>query len=198
MIKQLAGLMAVFGLFIAGTASAQILGSVHDFTTELSPNTDLCAFCHTPHDSDITVSEAPLWDHELTTATYTPYDTVTMDATMSGDSTTYGISRLCLSCHDGTVAVDSYGGVTGTNLISGNWPGVGVNYVAGDLSAEHPISVPTTDPDVRDTPLNAGTQLFGGQVECASCHDVHDQTGLGSLLTVTNAASELCLSCHIK
>jgi len=117
---------------------------------------------------------------------------------MSGDSTTYGISRLCLSCHDGTVAVDSYGGNTGTNTIGAVWPGVGTNYVSLNLSAEHPVSVPTTDPEVRDTPLNTATPLFGGQVECASCHDVHDQTGLGSLLTLTNAASELCLSCHIK
>jgi predicted CXXCH cytochrome family protein len=142
-----------------------------------------------------------LWDHTLTTATYTPYSTITMNETMSGDSTTYGISRLCLSCHDGTVAVDSYGGNPGgTTLITdvGAWTGVGAGYVSGVLTQEHPISVGTADPDVRDTPTNAATQLFSGNVECASCHDVHDQTGLSNLLVLTNDASALCLSCHNK
>jgi predicted CXXCH cytochrome family protein len=201
MFKKLAGLTAIAGLFIAGTASAQIQGSVHDFTGELTGNTDLCAFCHVPHQSDSTVSDAPLWDHTLTTATYTPYSTITMNETMSGDSTTYGISRLCLSCHDGTVAVDSYGGNPGgTTLITdvGAWTGVGAGYVSGVLTQEHPISVGTADPDVRDTPTNAATQLFSGNVECASCHDVHDQTGLSNLLVLTNDASALCLSCHNK
>jgi predicted CXXCH cytochrome family protein len=200
MLRKLAGLTAVAGLFIAGTASAQIQGSVHDFNAEIGTNNDLCAYCHVPHQADSAVSDAPLWDHTLTTATYTPYSTITMDATMSGDSTTYGISRLCLSCHDGTVAVDSYGGAAGTTLISdvGAWTGVGAGYQSGVLTQEHPISVPTTDAEVRNTPTSAETKLFSGNVECASCHDVHDQTGLSNLLVLTNDASALCLSCHIK
>ena len=205
MFKKLVGLLtvAVAGLLLSGVASAQITGSVHDFTGELTPNTDLCAFCHTPHDSDTSVSDAPLWDHALTVAAYTPYGvgSTTMDATMSGDATTFGISRLCLSCHDGTVAVDSYGGTTGTNTMLSipAWTGVGANYKTLDLSAEHPVSVTTTaDADVRDTPTAAETRVFGGMVECASCHDVHDQSGQPSLLVMDNAGSAMCLSCHIK
>ena len=199
MFKKLAGLTAIAGLFIAGTASAQITGSVHDFTAELTTS-DLCAFCHTPHAADATITEAPLWDHELTTKTYTSvYDSITMDATMVGETTTYGISRLCLSCHDGVTGVDSYGGVTGTNTMqnTAGWSTVGANYQGVDISQEHPISVPPTDAEVRDTPLN-GVLYFGGNVECASCHDVHNQSGFQPLLAIDNTGSQLCLSCHQK
>lgn len=201
MLRKLAALTAVAGLFFAGAASAQIDGSVHDFRTELTGNTDLCAFCHTPHDADATISEAPLWDHALTTKTYTSvYTSGTMDVTMSGDTTTYGISRLCLSCHDGVTGVDSYGGVTGTNTMQSvtGWDTVGANYQGVDISQEHPISIPPTDAEVRNTPSNTATAYFGGNVECASCHDVHDQSGQPSLLVMDNAGSAMCLSCHQK
>jgi predicted CXXCH cytochrome family protein len=202
MFRKLAGLTAVAGLFIAGTASAQILDSKHNFTAEIAGNTDLCAYCHTTHQADGTVADAPLWDHTLTTNSgFTPYSSITMNATMGNDTAAYGISRLCLSCHDGTVAVDSYGGGAASTFISNvafSGGTVGAGYQSADWSQEHPISVPTTDPEVRDTPSNAETRLFSGNVECASCHDVHDQAGTSFMLAVTNDSSALCLSCHIK
>ena len=57
----------------------------------------------------------PLWNHKVTTATYTLYSSPTLKATLS-QPTHYG-SKLCLSCHDGTVALDSFGGNTGTTFI---------------------------------------------------------------------------------
>jgi predicted CXXCH cytochrome family protein len=203
MFRKLAGLTAVAGLFIAGTASAQITGSVHDFRPDIG-GTDLCAFCHVPHAADSTISEAPLWDHALSSKTYTlVYSSGTMDAAMDTDVATYGISRLCLSCHDGVTAVDSYGGngFSGTNTMQSvtAWQSVGQNYQGTDISQEHPVSVPPTDAEVRDTPNNPTlVKYFGGQVECASCHDVHDQSGQPRLLVMDNAGSALCLSCHIK
>jgi predicted CXXCH cytochrome family protein len=203
MFRKFAGLTAIAGLFIAGAASAQIQGSVHDFTDDIAGNTDLCAFCHVPHDAIPDVTEAPLWDHTLTSASYTPYSSGTMNDTMSGNSTAYGISRLCLSCHDGTVAVDSYGGVTGTNLITNAVfdAGVGANYVSGDISQEHPVSVAgatSTDSNIKAAPTETGVLYYGDNVECASCHDVHDQTANSFLLTASTDASALCLACHIK
>jgi predicted CXXCH cytochrome family protein len=35
-------------------------------------------------------------------------------------------------------------------------------------------------------------------IECGSCHDVHNSQSLPALLWKSNAASALCLSCHIK
>ena len=75
-----------------------------------------------------------------------------------------------------------------------------------DLSDDHPISISwdTNDDGLRDDigtpPEVAGESILYGasqQIECASCHDVHDNTN-APFLRVDNAASALCLSCHDK
>ena len=79
-----------------------------------------------------------------------------------------------------------------------NWQGL-------DLSNDHPIAMtyPTSAQDpLFNTPLDPlggwpDIPLFGGKVECASCHDVHDP-GLVPFLRTSNTASALCLRCHIK
>lgn len=203
--KKLTGLIAVSGLFIAGVASADVLNSAHDFQAEMT-TTDLCAVCHTPHTSDTTVSDAPLWDHTLTTASYTLYSGLDLQGTIGQPG---GISKLCLSCHDGTVGVDAYGGAAGTaaNEIDGaNFGGVGTGMLDLDLGSEHPISITyedsagggTQDPDLNERTSFTNVQLFSGSVECASCHDVHDESTGTALLVTTNAGSALCLECHAK
>jgi predicted CXXCH cytochrome family protein len=126
-----------------------------------------------------------------------------MNTTMSGDVTTWGISRLCISCHDGVTAVDAYGGAAGTTTMRDipAWAlkGVAYNDTNRDLKQEHPVSVSATpDPDIRTTPLNAATRLFSTNVECASCHDVHRGTSQPNLLVMDNTGSAMCLSCHDK
>ena len=64
-----------------------------------STEADICIFCHAPHN---TTGVGPLWNHALSAATYTPYSSSTLKATV-GQPT--GASKLCLSCHDGTVAL---------------------------------------------------------------------------------------------
>ena len=39
--------------------------------------------------------------------------------------------------------------------------------------------------------------LFGGKVQCASCHDPHDAT-YTPFLVVDNTGSALCRKCHTK
>ncbi|OGW25830.1 MAG: hypothetical protein A2X59_00415 [Nitrospirae bacterium GWC2_42_7] len=115
----------------------------------------ICIFCHTPHNSS---SDAPLWNHLITTETnYTHYWTATLNAYSSAASAPEidGYSRVCLSCHDGTVAlgavksrITTYG--EGTTKIQMNFvSGVvdasgkligGTGYVGTDLSGDHPIS----------------------------------------------------------
>ena len=204
MFKKLTGLTAVAGLFIAGTASADIANSVHDFRTELS-TTDLCAVCHTTHDDTSGIAEAPLWDHTVTTTQYVPYTSPTMDSITSPTAVSpSGISALCLSCHDGTIAVDAYGGNPGGtagNEIGTLFPGVGSGMLDADMSSEHPISMSYDAADAagfQTDPLD-GIPLFGRNVECASCHDVHNQVGANAALLInTNDGSAICLDCHIK
>lgn len=204
MFKKLVGLLtvAVVGLFLSGVASAQITGTAHDFSGAgyTGLNGEICIVCHTPHNADATVSGAPLWNHEITaTAAFTLYSSPTMTATVTQPA---GASKLCLSCHDGTVGVDNFGGQTPVtpDLITGG------ALVGTDLSDDHPISFPyTLDGGLHDpTTTNSGLggtidvdMLFAGSVECASCHDVHNNT-FAPFLRKVNTASALCLTCHNK
>lgn len=192
-------------LMLCTTGYSQgIVGSKHDFTSEAWA-TEVCAVCHTPHDAKTGITNAPLWNHESTSATFTAYTSTTMNAAVGQPD---GISKLCLSCHDGTVALDNYGGTTnGTNLATGG------ALVGTDLSNDHPISftynaaLSSADNGLHDpTSTNSGLGstitddlLFGDKLECASCHDVHNSVGGTSfLLRIDNTSSALCLKCHNK
>ncbi|MCF6178202.1 MAG: cytochrome c3 family protein [Geopsychrobacter sp.] len=199
---------------MTSTAFAAITGSKHDFSgaAYATATGNICIFCHTPHNSDTTVANAPLWNHEVTAATYTLYSGQgTLNATMAQPS---GISKLCLSCHDGTVAIDSFGGATGTTNITG------AALLGTDLSNDHPVSFlydaalntadsgiynPTTQASglgsTIDVDLLFGATAGSKTLECASCHDVHrsDETvAFQPMLRKSNTASALCLTCHNK
>jgi predicted CXXCH cytochrome family protein len=216
MFRKLAGLTAVAGLFIAGTASAAgpdaIGGSAHDFSAQGWSGGEICVVCHTTHNGPV-AQGAPLWNHTLTTGGtgWSLYVGVDMQATPldpAAGQPGEGISTLCLSCHDGTVALDSFGAAPGTSTFIGD-----INTAANvttNLTDDHPIAIPFNNalqPDMQDpavaTTAIGGTiaddLLFGGRVECASCHDVHN-AGLGTtkLLVLDNDASNLCQTCHLK
>ncbi|MFZ4704940.1 MAG: cytochrome c3 family protein [Bacteroidales bacterium] len=185
---------------------AQIAGSGHDFSSAgWNASGEICIVCHTPHNADLTVAGAPLWNHSVSQVpSYILYSSVTMDAVVGQPD---GSSKLCLSCHDGTVALENFGGVnTGTQLMTGN------ALVGTDLSNDHPVSFLYDDIlagsdlglfDPTNTQSGLGgtiteTMLQGGKVQCASCHDVHNSANLPNLLLKSNAASALCLTCHDK
>ena len=178
-------LMAVFasaGLFIA-TADAQgISNTKHNLTTtgpgpNKSDATDICVFCHTPHGSDTSAS-APLWNRVLPNpASFQTYDdlgTSTLDGTVLSVGS---VSLACLSCHDGSQALDtvlnapgsgnfnSAGvdmGVTwdpGNTLDPDDSLGAGITNLGTDLRDDHPVGVQyggflvggnKIDPDFKD------------------------------------------------
>jgi hypothetical protein len=195
-------------LVSAGT----IVGSAHDFSARGWGSTQLCIFCHTPHNASTTVAAAPLWNHASSVATYTLYSSATMNATVGQPGVT---SRLCLSCHDGTVAIDSFAARTGTTFVTGganlgtnlsNDHPIGILYNAALVTADGGLADPATTTitigsgaDVRTGTINA-VMLFSGNVECASCHDVHNKFTVagGDLLKYTMTASGMCMQCHRK
>lgn len=195
---------------LAGT----ITGSAHDFTAQSWSGGRICIACHTPHKADTSITDAPLWNHANSTASYTLYSSPTLKATISQPG---GGSKLCLSCHDGTVAVNSFGGVTGTTMISAK------NNIGTNLKASHPIgftydtALSTAngslfDPATKAVTIGSGTQtktgtlnavlLYGGKMECDSCHDVHNTFTVGAagtgLVKVDQAGSKICIACHNK
>jgi hypothetical protein len=74
---------------------------------------EVCVYCHTPHFANPEAVDAPLWNRMNSGAVYTPYSSSTMDTT-PGQPT--GNSVACLSCHDGTVALDALVNAPGRGL----------------------------------------------------------------------------------
>lgn len=200
-------------LFILALISVQVLqaqtivGSKHDFSTQAwntSVGQQICIVCHTPHNASTTVTNAPLWNHASTAATYTLYASSTLNSTMAQPDAS---SKLCLSCHDGTIALENFGTTTnGTHFITS------VYNLGSGLNNDHPVSftydaaLATADGGLKNPATAAsglgGTinqnMLFGGKMQCASCHDVHNSAGQPKLLLKANTASALCLTCHAK
>jgi len=183
------------------TRGQTIIGTAHDLSNGGGPgNSDqVCVFCHTPHNGLSTL--VPLWNHPTTAVgNYTLYPSGGTLQAVPGQPT--GASRACLSCHDGTLAADSHGSVVGTTFVTGG------ALLGTDLSNDHPISftydaaLATADGDLV-SPASAsqvvpGIPLFSEKVECASCHNVHDNTTAQPFLRVSNAGSALCIKCHTK
>ena len=191
-------------LIVAGSAITGIAGSDHDFSSQGWSAGKICSPCHTPHGATTSVADAPLWNHEVTAATYTLYSSSTLDSSVGQPE---GRSKLCLSCHDGTVAIDNFGGFAGGTVLIPGKAAIGT-----DLADDHPISLTYDtslasadgelhDPATTITALGgtiADDLLIGGRLECASCHDVHDTSGNQDLLRIDNSGSALCLTCHDK
>ena len=220
------------GLLFSAPASAQIAGTAHDFSDDTTWNAtgEICVVCHAPHNTVETLEQGgtgslgPLWNRTLSAVSnYTVYSSAGragsfLEATTVQSPDPSGVSKLCLSCHDGTIAIDSFGrdaaglpNTAGTTLIDAINPNLNIGEGAGtdgNLSNDHPVAFtfPTTDTEIYtfsggfvDGPNPGILPLFGAgdQLECATCHDVHG-TGNAKLLRVDNAASGLCLSCHDK
>jgi len=229
---------------LAGTKTP-IANSKHDLssgssaTIRSNSQTQICIFCHTPHNA---VPNIPLWNRsnsDLTANTayklYTSSATLTYAKGTRSVLATDSISLLCLSCHDGTLAqlgsrarnkagATDMGTIADHTVAANEWgtvAGGGTNKAnfGADLTSDHPIgfTYPSTDPEKRLfdrsvalTKMNTGSAsdvtakaIFfkaggaDGQMECASCHMVHDDANKYFLRT-TNANSQLCLACHDK
>lgn len=167
--------------------SASGPGTIHAIS-----ETRICIFCHTPHNA---TPSSPLWNRDLSGANYDTYESSTIDVTVTQPT---GTSRLCLSCHDGTIALGAVnseaGGVQMSMELSGRPSRLGT-----DLRDDHPFSFsydeaqlnePQLQPNLPDEMLNNGNY-----VQCTTCHDPHDDK-FGMFLLVDNKFSGLCLKCH--
>jgi predicted CXXCH cytochrome family protein len=177
--------------------------------------TGICKFCHTPHNAS---PAAPLWNHEITEVTdYIHYWSPTLLSYASAEAAPPidGYSRLCLSCHDGTVALGAL--INQGELIetTPDFMTLGMEgYIGTDLSGGHPISIifdqtlanrrntesnllplnwPLTDKEVKLYPTQGG---YG--VQCTSCHDPHGGKGAPEAPPFWRKQTydDVCLVCH--
>jgi len=188
------------------------LTSVGPGPVKATTNDGVCTFCHTPHNANL-ASNAPLWN-QTSAAASTIYTTYQSSTTKSIAANTPfpqpdGSSLYCLSCHDGVNAINStvsrgiISMAATANLTGGKLtPGVNSN-LGKDLSDDHPISFtyPTAQSELlaaASFPAASGkVKLFGGKMQCITCHDSHDDTN-GKFLVISNSGSALCEACHLK
>lgn len=220
-MRSIRGIAAIGAFLTAGVAwGGTITGSAHDFTTSSWSGGRICIACHAAHNNDTNIVDAPLWSHKNSTiASYTLYSSPTFDGsgTMAQPS---GSSKLCLSCHDGSVAVDSFGGRTGTAYVTtfigknGNLKGdhpIGFNYDAALFAKDSSLADPSSSVTIGSgaqtkTGSITNVMLYNGKLECASCHDTHNTftaaapAGATSnkLIKITEVGSGICLACHKK
>ncbi|NDY41418.1 cytochrome C [Dissulfurirhabdus thermomarina] len=172
-------------------------GGLHDLKAPEEKR--VCIFCHTPHHA---THVTPLWSRELSTRVYDLYRSSTLKAA-PGQPT--GASRLCLSCHDGTIALGQLNGSYTISTLGPIPPGpTNLDDPEHSLRDDHPISFAYT-PDLAlgnelaDPSLlpARGIKLEGGRLECTACHDPHDNR-YGRFLVMDDTDSRLCIQCHEK
>jgi hypothetical protein len=187
--------------------------------------TAVCIFCHTPHNAR---PSNPLWNHELSAVeNYTNYWSPSLKSYASEAEAPPidGFSKLCLGCHDGTVAL---GAIISSEEEIETVPdflteGM-LGYLGTDLSGGHPISIIYDESLVMQR--NSQTDLFhlqwpirklgerapigdpdvkiyptqgGYGVQCTSCHDPHGGKGGAGAPPFWRKTiyDEVCLVCHI-
>lgn len=209
----------------------------------------ICIYCHHTHNAfaatgnlgssySATVgvlTHSPLWNHNLAATSFTGYDNgIRMGANAvngtdkrhalnahdaGGGTRIAGVSLLCMSCHDGVVAMNTYSQATGSPLNAAEGDGSAISTTAafkGTLNNHHPMGFNYADVQAEDKEIAAptvvvtpdsditiGDLLCGANstMECVTCHDVHNvrnQVGAERFLWRTNDQSNFCLTCHLK
>jgi hypothetical protein len=148
---------------LSNTFNTTLLGTGNHVTD----TADICVFCHTPHNADVTQTDnPPLWNKRLNTGqayqTYAQMNSASIDGQILAVGS---ISLACLSCHDGAQAMDNMinapgsggldstgGGAGGRNLVwtgspridaggLGQMTGIAAVGSGGDLRNDHPIGI---------------------------------------------------------
>jgi predicted CXXCH cytochrome family protein len=193
-----------------------IAGGPHDLsggsalrTTNATIDGQTCIFCHTPHGGSNSI---PLWNRRAPSgAAYQLYTSSTSDVTTTAALVAASVSGACLSCHDGTIAMDVLADVNGlafgpsvaftrqgtakatyaagapgaNNVMSGGLPFLGT-----DLRNDHPVSV------VYETARAATASEFVTQVVNGAKITVGASNPVPLFGSSAANATIECASCH--
>lgn len=198
--------MAWAGLVAAvSRGDESVVNSKHDLSARgpgpirAVQESEVCIFCHTPHNA---APQTPLWNREDPRRHYRIYQSSTTDARIDQPS---GPSKMCLSCHDGSIALGNVLSRPQSQpiVMTARTIPPGTADLTTDLSDDHPIgfrydrALSNVDHQLRppevvtpDLPLGVHDELH-----CSTCHDPHNNQ-LGDFLRVTDQMSVICLSCH--
>jgi predicted CXXCH cytochrome family protein len=192
-------------------SKATVENSGHDMRVDPigAPSYAVCSYCHTAHQTVEANAVDPLWNHELSTATYGVYESYTMDATPEELGGLATASNLCLSCHDGTVAVNAlYSNGAGDIFMSDLEPSAVVGGGPNGLTDDHPVNFiydaaraiqdgGVIEPfSTRWVDAGENLPLYDSRVQCATCHDAHAGGGGPFLRRRDTGTATVCLDCH--
>ncbi|RJQ19727.1 MAG: hypothetical protein C4560_05900 [Nitrospiraceae bacterium] len=170
--------------------------------------TRVCVFCHTPHGAAAT----PLWNHTLSQASYIlPSSSIDEWSTLlsSPQNPPDGDSKLCLSCHDGTVAIGAIVNLGGSaTTVSMQDSGTGYltpggllsssssGYLGTNLSGDHPVSIEVNPSLISDK----DTQCINNDVSFKLCYPQKPvkltPTGNRYGIGPSTGVGVQCSSCH--
>jgi predicted CXXCH cytochrome family protein len=199
----------VLALLPAWPAHAQIADTKHNLSVSgpgpirSTTEEEICIFCHTPHRARTDVGI--LWNRpDSPVPSYSTYQSSSLLAAVGQPN---GASKLCLSCHDGTIALGTIISRPDEVPFAGGirFMPEGESLLGTDLSDDHPISFLYDDLLAQDSgelvspsTLNSEVRLDGlDRMQCTACHDPHDDT-LGKFLRRSMSFSALCVTCHQK
>lgn len=158
------GFVALSLLLCANVSVAGIFNTKHNLgstglnaASNFSGTREICVFCHTPHGGDGEAA-VPIWNRRLDPDGFQTYDqlgTTTLDAVVEPVGS---VSVACLSCHDGTQAMDAVLNEPGSGrrvpgFFNGAWSGqaapVGgrigpttvITNLSKDLTNDHPVGI---------------------------------------------------------
>lgn len=204
----------VLSLLVLATPAqpGRIVDTKHNLSTSgrgeirSSTETRVCIFCHSSHNSS---PDGPLWGHQTTTTgSFKTYRRATLKSQPQQPN---GSTKLCLSCHDGTIAVGAIKGLSRAIPMqnvgaSGAIPQLNKSNIGRDLSGTHPVSIPYKQATalsvshLRWPPVDAEKKVgpdADGFVQCTACHDPHDNSR-SDKYPFWNKSSfdEVCKTCH--
>ena len=197
------GLALVLPAGLMAQTKSTVFGTDHD----ISGLGGGCKSCHVSHQAS-PKGETLLWARDFpTTATFGTYTSPTMNSTALEVGGAYSPTNrptgakvytvLCLSCHDG---------ITTPSVITATDGAAIANPTESDgLKNDHPVNMPYVldgglEPiaTVEAGPIKLYVQGADKTVQCASCHNVHDNTNSPFLRAAnTNAKAGLCTRCHL-
>jgi predicted CXXCH cytochrome family protein len=175
--------------------------SGHNFSHESwRPVSQICGVCHIPHrirgNKRVKRYKKGLqWTKAELALTYSLYNSSWSTSLTGMRDTSWmspvtgrqgglpdGLSKLCLSCHNGVIAPDVY------NLH---------HFVSLEYDA---TKAELRDPDLTIMGVSGPISevLEGGKIQCSSCHDAHDEESVAATKLLRTEKARICVVCHRK
>jgi predicted CXXCH cytochrome family protein len=192
-----------------------IINSRHDFRVESTATIkaaaevpgageQMCLFCHTPHNAD---PGPELWNQRMGNVDFGTYQSSTLQSVVT-PVTPQDASKLCLSCHDGTIALGDTvrnGQIAFEQGYEYSLPPTSPSNIAGygsyGFGDDHPFAFTPnlSNMQIQAPPPGDPVKFEQGKVQCTTCHDPHTENTdptMGMFLVKLNKGSAMCVTCH--